>query len=137
MLKVLDPHAVRRWARLCAEALGRARGDIDALNVFPVPDGDTGTNLHLTMLAAAEAVEELPADADGDVTWRTLASGGLTGARGNSGVIVSQALRGMAEVLRSAEGGAADLRRALVTAADMARAAVARPVEGTVLTVLS
>lgn len=137
MLKVLDPSAVRRWCRLAAEALGQARAEIDALNVFPVPDGDTGTNLHLTMLSAAEAIEALPEDADGDVTWRTLAYGALLGARGNSGVIVSQALRGMAEVLRSAEGRGADLSLALARASDLARAAVAHPVEGTLLSVLA
>ena len=59
-MEVLDPPAVRRWARLATDALGGARAEIDALNVFPVADGDTGTNLHLTMLSAAEAVEALP-----------------------------------------------------------------------------
>ncbi|GLX02623.1 DAK2 domain-containing protein [Microtetraspora sp. NBRC 16547] len=137
MLEVLDPPAVRRWSRRCADALGRARAEIDALNVFPVPDGDTGTNLHLTVLSAAEAVDGLPGDAGGDRTWQTLAHGALLGARGNSGVIVSQAIRGLAEVLGRAEGRGADLRRALLRAAEMARAAVVRPVEGTVLTVLA
>jgi DAK2 domain fusion protein YloV len=136
-LQTLDPEAVRRWSRLCADALGRARAEIDALNVFPVPDGDTGTNLHLTMLSAAEALDGLPEDADAESTWRTLAHGALLGARGNSGVIVSQALRGMAEVLKHAKGGGRDLREGLVKAAEMARSAVARPVEGTVLSVLS
>ncbi|MBB5627847.1 hypothetical protein BJ981_003546 [Sphaerisporangium krabiense] len=107
------------------------------MNVFPVPDGDTGTNLHLTMLSAAEALDGLPAEADGARTWRALARGALLGARGNSGVIVSQALRGMAEVLGGAAGGGRDLRRALVRAAETAREAVARPVEGTVLSVLA
>ncbi|MEU8269643.1 DAK2 domain-containing protein [Sphaerisporangium sp. NPDC049002] len=136
-LQVLDPQAVRRWSRLCADVLGRARTEIDALNVFPVPDGDTGTNLHLTMLSAAEALDGLPQDADSESTWRTLAQGALLGARGNSGVIVSQALRGMAEVLKHTKGGGRDLREGLTRAAEMAREAVARPVEGTVLTVLS
>jgi DAK2 domain fusion protein YloV len=137
MLEVLDPPAVRRWSRQCADALGRARAEIDALNVFPVPDGDTGTNLHLTVLSAAEALDGLPGDADQDKTWQTLAHGAMLGARGNSGVIVSQAIRGLAEVLRQAEGRGADLRDGLRRAAEMARAAVARPVEGTVLSVLS
>ncbi|MFC4060710.1 DAK2 domain-containing protein [Planomonospora corallina] len=137
MLQVLDPPAVRRWSRLAAETLGRAREEIDALNVFPVPDGDTGTNLHLTMLAAAEAVDGLPGSADTATTWRTLAQGALLGARGNSGVIVSQALRGLAEVLRTAEGGGADLRRGLARAAELARGAVEKPVEGTLLSVLT
>lgn len=137
MLQVLDPLAVRRWSRLAAETLGRAREEIDALNVFPVPDGDTGTNLHLTMLSAAEALDGLPADAGAEATWRALAQGALLGARGNSGVIVSQALRGLAEVLREAEGRGADLGRGLVRAAELARAAVSRPVEGTILSVLA
>ncbi|MET8159953.1 DAK2 domain-containing protein [Sphaerisporangium sp. NPDC005289] len=136
-LRILDPAAVRRWAGLCAEALGRVRAEIDALNVFPVPDGDTGTNLHLTMLSAAEALDGLPHDADAETTWGTLAHGALIGARGNSGVIVSQALRGMAEVLKPAKGVGRDLREALARAAELARSAVARPVEGTVLSVLS
>lgn len=130
---VLDPPSVRRWARHTADALGRARADIDALNVFPVADGDTGTNLHLTMLSAAEAVESLPDDVDAGVVWQTLSYGALVGARGNSGVIVSQALRGLAEVLKDG----ADLRAALARAAELARGCVARPVEGTVLSVLA
>ncbi|MEU7892558.1 DAK2 domain-containing protein [Nonomuraea sp. NPDC049152] len=135
-MEVLDPPAVRRWIRLAADALGTARADIDALNVFPVADGDTGTNLHLTMISAAEAVEALPEDVGPAVVWQTLAYGALVGARGNSGVIVSQALRGMAEVLKERRGTAADLREGLAKAARLARAAVARPVEGTVLSVL-
>lgn len=131
-MKILDPPAVRRWARLAADALGRARTEIDALNVFPVADGDTGTNLHLTMLSAAEAVESLPEDVDAVVVWQTLSYGALVGARGNSGVIVSQALRGLAEVLKDGH----DLRAGLQRAAVLAREAVARPVEGTVLSVL-
>ncbi|WP_214108407.1 DAK2 domain-containing protein [Acrocarpospora catenulata] len=137
MLEVLDPAAVRRWARWSAEALSGARAEIDALNVFPVPDGDTGTNLHLTLLAAAEALDALPPDAGPDKTWQTLAHGALLGARGNSGVIVSQALRGLAEALRQAEGRGGDLRNGLVLAARLARDAVVRPVEGTVLSVLA
>jgi dihydroxyacetone kinase-like predicted kinase len=134
--EVLDDRVVRRWCRLSAEALGRVRAEIDALNVFPVPDGDTGTNLHLTMLSAAEALDGLPEDAGAEKTWQTLAQGALLGARGNSGVIVSQAFRGLAEVLKLGQGRADDLRRGLVKAAEMARDAVVRPVEGTLLSVL-
>lgn len=133
MLDVLDTQALRAWARRSADALGAARGDIDALNVFPIPDGDTGTNLHLTLLAAADALDALPPAADRETAWRAFAHGALLGARGNSGVIVSQALRGLAEVLRSA----GDLRTGLARAAELATAAVSRPVEGTVLSVLA
>jgi DAK2 domain fusion protein YloV len=132
--EVLDAAAVREWCRLAADALGRTRGEIDALNVFPVPDGDTGTNLHLTMLAAAEAVEGLPEVADAAATWRALAQGALLGAHGNSGVILSQMFRGLAEELGKANG--ATLGKALDHAAALARSAVAHPVEGTILSVL-
>ncbi|HZE33323.1 MAG TPA: DAK2 domain-containing protein [Actinoallomurus sp.] len=127
-----DAVAVRHWCRLAADALGRTRAEIDALNVFPVPDGDTGTNLHLTVLAAAEAVDRLPGDTDAASAWRALAEGALFGARGNSGVILSQILRAMAEVL----GGGGGLAGALRHASLLADQAVAHPVEGTMLSVL-
>jgi DAK2 domain fusion protein YloV len=129
---LLDAAAVRRWCRLAAEALGRTRAEIDALNVFPVPDGDTGTNLHLTVLAASEAVDRLPGDPDAAAAWRALAEGALLGARGNSGVILSQILRAMSEVL----GGGGRLAEALRHASRLADRAVAHPVEGTMLSVL-
>ncbi len=129
---LLDAVAVRQWGRLAAEALGRTRAEIDALNVFPVPDGDTGTNLHLTVLAAAEELDRLPADADAAAAWRALADGALFGARGNSGVILSQIVRAMAEIL----GGGGGLREALGHASRLADQAVAHPVEGTMLSVL-
>ena len=64
MLEVLDGRASRRWARSALAALGDAREELDALNVYPVPDGDTGTNLYLTFEAACSAVTALPADAE-------------------------------------------------------------------------
>lgn len=144
-----DALAVRTWCGLSLGALGRAREEIDAINVYPVADGDTGTNLFLTLESAAGAVEavfagyelgeEIPTLAD---AVRAMAHGALIGARGNSGTILAQLLRGMAHVL--AEGGAPGeathidgdgLRLALRHAADSARRAVAHPVEGTVLSV--
>ncbi|MGI5203380.1 DAK2 domain-containing protein [Spirillospora sp. CA-108201] len=133
---VLGGAAVRRWCRLAAEALGRTRAEIDALNVFPVPDGDTGTNLHLTVIAAADALDGPPGGAD---PWRTLAQGALLGARGNSGVILSQVFRGLADVLGPLEAppdGAA-FASALDHASVLARGAVEHPVEGTILSVLA
>ncbi|MER6074944.1 DAK2 domain-containing protein [Streptomyces sp. NPDC001817] len=144
----LDALAVRTWCGLALGALGRAREEIDAINVYPVADGDTGTNLYLTLESAATAVEAVFAGYGtgagepslGDAV-RAMAHGALIGARGNSGTILAQLLRGMAQVL--AEGGAASrvdgaaLRLALRRAADSARQAVAHPVEGTVLTVAS
>ncbi|UKY52904.1 DAK2 domain-containing protein [Streptomyces inhibens] len=145
-----DATAVRSWCGLALEALGRERERIDAINVYPVADGDTGTNLYLTVESAARAVE---AAFDGHASAGTslrladaigaMAHGALIGARGNSGTIVAQLLRGMTEVLVTADGaadgataGAADaLRRSLRRAAASAYEAVAHPVEGTVLTV--
>ncbi|QYX77302.1 DAK2 domain-containing protein [Streptomyces akebiae] len=148
-----DALAVRTWCGLALAALGRAREEIDAINVYPVADGDTGTNLYLTMESAVAAVEAVfaghetagrPAGA-GQPTLaeaaRAMAHGALIGARGNSGTILAQLLRGMAQVL--ADDGEAPrtdgrgLRLALRHAADSARDAVAHPVEGTVLTVAS
>lgn len=136
---VLDCAAVRGWGRLAAEALGRARGEIDALNVFPVPDGDTGTNLHLTVLAAADAVDELPDGTHPAETWPALARGALLGARGNSGVILSQVFRGLADALGPVDAPAdgAAFARALEHASGLARGAVEHPVEGTILSVLA
>jgi DAK2 domain fusion protein YloV len=164
---------VRTWCTLALDALDRAREEIDAINVYPVADGDTGTNLYLTLQSAAEAVDAAftgseprqPALAD---VMRAMAHGALVGARGNSGTILAQLLRGMAQVLSGEDGartgddggagtrgpGAGNgsggddaaagpvggtaghrLRSALARAAESAYAAVAHPVEGTVLTV--
>ncbi|MGF0169919.1 DAK2 domain-containing protein [Streptomyces sp. Marseille-Q5077] len=141
-----DALAVRTWCGLALDSLGRAREEIDAINVYPVADGDTGTNLYLTVESAVAAVEAVFAAYDvGKPTLadaaRAMAHGALIGARGNSGTILAQLLRGMAQVL-AAEGESAHtdgtgLRLALRQAADAARQAVAHPVEGTVLTVAS
>jgi len=134
VLQVLDASAVRSWCAAGRVALAAARQEIDDLNVYPVPDGDTGTNLLLTM----EAVEAALAEATGDMaaTVRAMAHGALMGARGNSGVILSQLLRGLAEVLEAAETcSATEVRRALARASELCYASVATPVEGTLLTV--
>ncbi|WP_403490161.1 DAK2 domain-containing protein [Streptomyces caniferus] len=138
----LDAAAVRSWCGLALEALGRERERIDAINVYPVADGDTGTNLYLTLESAARAVE---AAFDGHASAGTaprladaigaMAHGALIGARGNSGTIVAQMLRGMTEVLAATDGSAGALRQALRRAAASTYEAVAHPVEGTVLTV--
>jgi DAK2 domain fusion protein YloV len=146
VLQSLDGAAVRRWAATCCDALAAHRDEIDALNVFPVPDQDTGSNLLATMQAGLDAVLRNHSDgreiAPGS-TVAMLARGALMGARGNSGVILSQVLRGLAEPLLDADpdsrppawDGAA-LRDGLCRADELARAAVSDPVPGTVLTVL-
>jgi DAK2 domain fusion protein YloV len=136
MLVHLDASAVRRWCSMAAEDLEAHRGEIDDLNVFPIPDGDTGTNLALTLKSANEAVAGERSSAAGAVL-RAMARGALLGARGNSGVIVSQLLRGLADGLDGAvEADAAMIVAALRRAADAAYAAVSRPVEGTILSVI-
>jgi hypothetical protein len=132
----MDGAVVRRWCRMAADALGSARSAIDALNVYPVPDSDTGTNLYRTLRSAADAVDALaPGTGPGEV-WRAAADGAMLGACGNSGIIVSQLLRGLAEVCAPASPcDGAVVATALGHAAGLARAAVSRPAEGTVLTV--
>jgi DAK2 domain fusion protein YloV len=141
----LDAVAVRDWCAAGVEALTRYRQEIDDLNVYPVPDGDTGTNMLLTLGAGYEALLAEPDDGhhspDHDRTphghaLRCLARGALYGARGNSGVILAQLLRGLADELAPlVEVRGRELTVALRRAADAARAAVEVPVEGTILSV--
>ncbi|MGA2835431.1 MAG: DAK2 domain-containing protein [Acidimicrobiales bacterium] len=109
---------------------------INRLNVYPVPDGDTGTNMALTLESVAAELDGLDGP-DMTATCRAVAHGSLMGARGNSGVILSQLLRGLSDGLDAPGGrpGARELASALVTADELAREAVMRPVEGTILTV--
>ena len=132
----MDGAVVRRWCRLAADALGSARSAIDALNVYPVPDSDTGTNLYRTLRSAADAVDALAPGTGPEEVWRAAADGAMLGACGNSGIIVSQLLRGLADVCAPASPcDGAVVATALGHAAGLARAAVSRPAEGTVLTV--
>ena len=109
---------------------------VNSLNVYPVPDGDTGTNMHLTVRAALEEMGQLADDSAGAV-GQALAHGALMGARGNSGVILSQILRGIARALDRQEAFSAnDIARALKEGAATAYKGVLRPVEGTMLTVI-
>ena len=137
---LLDDASFRRWVALGLDALGTSREEIDSLNVYPVPDGDTGTNMFLTFEHAAAALEGVESG-DLAATSRALARGALLGARGNSGVILSQLLRGMsAEIAEDPGAGTegadgATVTRAFARASLLADAAVERPVEGTILTV--
>jgi hypothetical protein len=134
VLDELDAPAVRRWSLAAADALAEHQAEIDQLNVFPVPDGDTGTNLALTLRAACDALAADPAST-APAALRTLAKGAVLGARGNSGVIVSQILRGFADAVEGSVCDADGVRAGLQQAADHAYAAVANPLEGTILTV--
>ncbi|WP_459550309.1 DAK2 domain-containing protein [Nocardia sp. X0981] len=130
-----------RWGRDCVVALEERRAEIDALNVFPVADSDTGTNLLATMRAAVAEADGVAAAAPGAAppVYRVaiaLARGATAGARGNSGLILSQILRGIAEAAAARALTAAGYRAALSRAAALARTGLSDPVEGTVLTVL-
>lgn len=131
-----DGGALLAALRAASTWLEGHRAAVDALNVFPVPDGDTGTNMSMTLNAALREAEASPAlDSAGAVAERA-AYGALMGARGNSGVILSQLLRGFAHALRGRRHiDAAELAGALSAAAETAGRAVMKPVEGTILTV--
>lgn len=116
--------------------LGNHSGEIDALNVFPVPDGDTGTNMFLTFSNGAKAALDCKEDHVGKIL-KALSRGLLMGARGNSGVIASQIFRGIFQALEDNETvDALQLAHALVNGSRVAYRAVMRPVEGTILTVV-
>jgi DAK2 domain fusion protein YloV len=135
-----DLDVVRRFADLAVEGLAATREEIDALNVYPVPDGDTGTNMFLTVESAREAMatalEEQPDDLR--AALRAYARGALLGARGNSGVIFSQLIGGLLRRIGQAgpdDRSAAVFAEGMALATEAAYAAVGRPVEGTILSV--
>ena len=129
---------VRNSFIVAARAVKERSEEINKLNVFPVPDGDTGTNMSLTLATVVSEIEALPADATMPKLAAAVTHGSLMGARGNSGVITSQILRGLAEGLAEVEGpaDAGVVALAFRRAVKVAFAAVRKPVEGTILTVL-
>ncbi len=141
VLTVLDAGAARRWAVLARSAFAARRAEIDDLNVYPVPDGDTGTNLFLTIdgaLATAAGATDESVPPDLARQSRAFARAMLLTARGNSGVILSQIFRGLADEIESSGTTTLDglgLARALRRADELAWASVGRPVEGTILSV--
>jgi uncharacterized protein len=120
-----------------AELLLEKRIDeVNALNVFPVPDGDTGINMYLTLQAANESIKDLNSSSAAEITAKA-AMGALMGARGNSGVIFSQIMRGLAKGLENKHKfSAVDFARALKQASNTAYQSMQEPVEGTILTVI-
>jgi uncharacterized protein len=133
----LELAVVRRFVDEAVDALAEAREEIDALNVFPVPDGDTGTNMYLTMSAARDAFLDAGAGGIGPAL-AAFRRGALLGARGNSGVILSQLLGALVARIARAQPGernAVVMAEAMVEATDASYAAVGTPVEGTILTV--
>jgi hypothetical protein len=142
-LRALDARAVHAWAAAACASLDTHRAEIDRLNVFPVHDSDTGTNLATTLRAGLTALEAAldttshhAAPTDAAAALAVLARGTVLGASGNSGNIAAQLLRALADtVAESGRWDAATLRAGLRRGAVEARAAVADPVEGTILTV--
>lgn len=128
---------IRTCIAASSAELSARKEEINRLNVFPVPDGDTGTNMSLTMESVAREVAALPANADGAALRKAVTHGSLMGARGNSGVITSQILRGLCEGLADAAAYDTEtIAKAGQRAVEVAFQAVRKPVKGTILTVL-
>ncbi|WP_374237926.1 DAK2 domain-containing protein [Gordonia sp. 'Campus'] len=139
--RTVNPQLLRDWARASVEQLEALRGEINDLNVFPIPDSDTGSNMLFTMRAAAEAAEATAPDASLPEVARAMADGAVAQARGNSGIILSQVLVGLADgaeilgdtpALTFAELSTLGLRLGSLAATR----AVSEPREGTVLTLV-
>ena len=132
----MDRQSIDALARAALQNLEAHRRRIDDLNVYPVPDGDTGTNLVLTVRGVVDALEHSTTE-DRAVLAKELSRAALMSARGNSGVILSQIVRGFAEVAgRDGDASASSLSRAFRSASDAAYRTVKQPVEGTMLTVV-
>ncbi|MCL1901732.1 MAG: DAK2 domain-containing protein, partial [Firmicutes bacterium] len=136
MQKQINGANLRRMIISGVKYLEINRQNIDALNVFPVPDGDTGTNMTLTMKSAIKELDGISGNGMNAVA-EGISNGALKGARGNSGVILSQILRGFCSVLKqNEEVDVKTLAKALKTGAEIAYSAVSKPKEGTILTVI-
>lgn len=134
-LKTIDSENFRDMIIAALNWLQQQKSFIDSLNVFPVPDGDTGTNMFLTFKEAAAALENNDSNSCSDLA-QSLSKGALMGARGNSGVILSQLIRGFSQSLKGKKKiRAKDLAQALNKASEVAYHGVLKPVEGTILTV--
>ncbi len=131
----IDGNLYKKMMINAANELEKNKADLNALNVFPVPDGDTGTNMSLTFMAAVKELTNMNTPKIGDIT-KSVSSGALRGARGNSGVILSQLCRGFNKGLKDIEVASIDeFANALVEGKEAAYKAVMKPKEGTILTV--
>lgn len=134
-IKTMDASAIKKCFLAGANAIDKKKDRINDLNVFPVPDGDTGTNMTMTIMSAANEVAAIE-DADMKALCKAISSGSLRGARGNSGVILSQLLRGFTkEISKVEEVDVHVLSKAFERAVESAYKAVMKPKEGTILTV--
>ena len=137
MQKTINSTEFRKMIVLGSQALDKNRAKVDALNVFPVPDGDTGTNMSLTMQSAVRELSSCTSNAFMEVC-DAVSRGALRGARGNSGVILSQILRGICSVVRECgeEFDTKTFAKAMAAGTKVAYSAVSSPKEGTILTVI-
>ncbi len=137
MQKSINGAMLRKMILNGAKLLDINKTHVDSLNVFPVPDGDTGTNMSLTMFSAAKEVSACPSN-NIDALCGAMAKGALRGARGNSGVITSQILKGVSDVLSTCQNEitAKNFAKALAKGTEVAYKAVTKPKEGTILTVV-
>ncbi len=136
MQKSINGALLRKMILNGAKLLDINKEHVDSLNVFPVPDGDTGTNMSLTMFSAAKEVSACPSN-NVDAIVGAMAKGALRGARGNSGVILSQILKGISDILANCKTiSAKQLAKALAKGTEVAYKAVTKPKEGTILTVM-
>lgn len=137
MQKSINGAMLRKMILNGAKLLDINKTHVDSLNVFPVPDGDTGTNMSLTMFSAAKEASACPSN-NIDALCGAMAKGALRGARGNSGVITSQILKGVSDVLSTCQNEitAKNFAKALAKGTEVAYKAVTKPKEGTILTVV-
>ncbi len=137
MLKTYEPAQILNAIASTSAALTQRKEEINRLNVFPVPEGDTGTNMSLTIESVVNNLRSLGSDADGQAVRKAIIQGALMGARGNSGVITSQILRGLCEGSDGLDQFDTEtIAASLQKAEEVAFQAVRKPVEGTILTVL-
>ncbi len=136
VLSHIDGPALRTWTERAVSALNDHRDELNALNVFPIPDSDTGSNMTHTMSSAREAIAHLDESASTHEVAAALSKGAVFGSRGNSGVVLSQVLRAMAETAVHGPLDGAAFMQALNLAVELVDRALSDPVEGTILTVL-
>ena len=135
-LEYIDGATLKEMTLSSVQLLEENKQTVDALNVFPVPDGDTGTNMSMTLLSAAKEIDTVNSNNISDIS-EAISMGALKGARGNSGVILSQIFRGIAKGLEGKDKvNTLEYAEALKAGADMAYKAVMKPIEGTMLTVM-
>jgi len=133
----IDGVLLSKMFKQAAATLNKNKNLVDSLNVFPVPDGDTGTNMSLTMNAALSEIAKHEGEVSVEIVAKAMSKGSLMGARGNSGVILSQIFRGFAKGCQDKQTlNSIDFAHALKDASDTAYKAVMKPVEGTILTVI-